>query len=115
MTTSLLEVKELVTRFESDGRELRAVVDGRQAKAEALRRYHDFSAAHAWKFDWLLRVQWLIPRVPPRLLHLGLRLLARRPASRWAFEHYLAIAPPEYVTAPPARTAAADPDQALAA
>jgi flavin-dependent dehydrogenase len=97
------------------GRELRAVVEGRRSKAAALRRYHEFSAAHAWKFDWLLRVQWLVPRVPPRLLHLGLRLLARRPVSRWAFDHYLAIAPPEFVTAPSASSAAADPAEALAA
>jgi len=98
------------------GRELRAVVEGRRAKAEALRRYHDFSAAHASKFDWLLRVQWLVPRVPPRLLHLGLRVLARRRVSRWAFEHYLAIAPPEFVVAPPAGSAAAaDRAEALAA
>jgi len=97
------------------GRELRAVVEGRRTKAEALRSYHEFSATHAWKFDWLLRVQWLVPRVPPRLLHLGLRVLARRRVSRWAFEHYLAIAPPEFVAAPPASSAPADPAEALAA
>jgi flavin-dependent dehydrogenase len=97
------------------GRELRAVVEGRRPKGEALRRYHEFSRTHAWKFDWLLRVQWLIPRVPPRLLHLGLRLLARRRLSRWAFEHYLAIAPPEFVMAPPARSSGAERDEALAA
>ena len=66
-------------------------------KAEALRRYHDFSAAHALEFDWLLRVQWLVPRVPPRLLHLGLRRSRADGVSRWAFERYLAIAPPEFV------------------
>src|SRR5205807_2092313 len=68
------------------GRELRAVVDGRRSRPEALERYHDFSRAHAWKFDWLLRVQWLGPRVPPRLLRLGLRVLGRRRLCHWAFE-----------------------------
>ena len=90
------------------GRELRAVVQGRQTKAQALRRYHEFSRAHAWKFDWLLRVQWLVPRVPPRLLHLGLRVLARRRLCGWAFERYLRIAPPEFVAAPPAAIVAAE-------
>ena len=91
------------------------MVEGRHTKHEALRRYHEFSRAHAWKFDWLLRVQWLVPRVPPRLLHLGLRLLGRRRLSRWAFEHYLAIAPPEFVAAPPARSAGDERAEALAA
>jgi flavin-dependent dehydrogenase len=96
------------------GRELRAVVEGRRSKGEALDNYHDFSQAHARKFDWLLRVQWLVPRVPPRLLHLGLRVLAHRRLCHWAFEHYLGIAPPEFVAAPPT-SAAASPAQALAA
>jgi len=97
------------------GRELRAVVEGRRTKEQALRNYHDFSARHAWKFDWLLRVQWLVPRVPPRLLHLGLRLLARRRVSNWAFERYLAIAPPEFVEAATDASTAGKPADALAA
>ena len=39
------------------GRELRAVVDGEKHRDEALRDYAAFSAAHRWKFEWLLRVQ----------------------------------------------------------
>ena len=97
------------------GRELRAVVEGRRTKAQALRNYHAFSARHAWKFDWLLRVQWLVPRLPPRLLHVGLRLIARRRVSRWAFEHYLAIAPPEFVAAETRADSAAEPADSLAA
>ena len=50
------------------GRELRAVVEGRQTVAEALARYGDFSASHEWKFRWMLAAQRLVPRVPPRLL-----------------------------------------------
>src|SRR5919109_1148715 len=39
------------------GRELRAVVEGRRSRQEALRRYHDFSGSHATPFRWMLRVQ----------------------------------------------------------
>jgi flavin-dependent dehydrogenase len=84
------------------GRELRAVVDGRATRAEALDRYHRFSGAHEWKFRWMLRTQRAVPRVPPRLLA---RLLNGIDAKRfvdWSFGHYLNIAPPEFAAAPPA-------------
>ena len=48
------------------GRELAAVLGGSRSHAEALERYGRFSRAHAWKFNALLGVQWLVPRVPPR-------------------------------------------------
>ena len=35
------------------------------------RRYAAFHDSHEWKFQWMLRVQKLIPRVPPRLLGAG--------------------------------------------
>jgi flavin-dependent dehydrogenase len=76
------------------GRELRAVVDGRRSREDALRRYASFSRAHAWKFDWMLRVQRTVPRVPPRLLGVLLRGMRRRRFTAWSFEHYLNIAPP---------------------
>src|SRR3712207_2946818 len=50
------------------GREIRAVVEGRQTVAAALTRYHDFNESHRWKFDSMLRVQRTVPRVPPRVL-----------------------------------------------
>src|SRR5579884_2678497 len=50
------------------GRELRAVLGGSQTREEALARYHAFSASHALPYRWMLRLQRLIPRVPPRLL-----------------------------------------------
>ena len=50
------------------GRELRRVIAGRATRETALRRYAAFSARHEWHFRWLLRVQRLVPRVPPRLL-----------------------------------------------
>src|SRR6266516_6240593 len=58
------------------GRELRAVLAGTRPGDEALRDYGAFSAAHRWKFESLLRVQRLIPRVPPRLLAPALRGMA---------------------------------------
>ncbi|HEY8866108.1 MAG TPA: NAD(P)/FAD-dependent oxidoreductase [Solirubrobacteraceae bacterium] len=84
------------------GRELRAVYEGRASHDEALRRYAEFSAAHAWKFRWLLRVQDWVPRIPPRALTRVLKVLERRRLTAWAFDHYLGIAPPEFVTAAPA-------------
>jgi menaquinone-9 beta-reductase len=76
------------------GRELRAVVEGRQTAAQALQCYGDFSDSHRWKFEAMLLAQRLVPRVPPRLLHRAIRGLQRRPIVHWAFHHYLEIAPP---------------------
>jgi flavin-dependent dehydrogenase len=83
------------------GRELRAVLAGNASLAQALVRYGDFSAAHDWKFAALLRAQQLVPRVPPRLLGAGLRAMQSRRFLDWAFGHYLAIAPPDFVAAGP--------------
>ena len=82
------------------GRELRAGVDGRRARAEALRRYHDFSAEHEWKFRWMLRTQKLVPRIPPRLLGPLVRAMGTQRFVDWSFGHYLRVAPP-----PPANSA----------
>jgi flavin-dependent dehydrogenase len=79
------------------GRELRAVVEGRQTRDQALERYAGFSASHAWKFEWMLRVQRLIPRVPPRLLTRALRGMERKRFVDWSFGHYLEIAHPRFV------------------
>jgi flavin-dependent dehydrogenase len=84
------------------GRELRAVVEGRRTREEALRRYHAFSAGHRWKFEALKRVQDLVPRIPPRALVRALQGLGRKPALDWCFEHYLRIAPPEFAGPAPA-------------
>ena len=86
------------------GRELRAVVEGRASPEAALRRYGAFSAAHEWKFRWLLHVQDWVPRLPPRALVRVLRGLERKRITDWAFGHYLRIAPPAFATPPrPAR------------
>ncbi len=78
------------------GRQLRAVVERRASREDALRCYARFSAAHRWKFESLYRVQQLIPRVSPRLLTAGIRAIAADRFVRWAFDHYLEIAPPAY-------------------
>jgi flavin-dependent dehydrogenase len=79
------------------GRELRGVVEGRQSRDEALRRYASFSASHRWKFESMLRVQRLIPRVPPRLLGPAIVAMSSPRFVNWSFEHYLNIAPPSFV------------------
>jgi len=93
------------------GRELRAVVEGRQPAARALTRYHDFSAAHEWKFRWMLTAQRLVPRVPPRLLNTALAAMQWRRFVGWSFRHYLRIAPPDLAAAgpPPATRPRAEP------
>jgi digeranylgeranylglycerophospholipid reductase len=80
------------------GRELRGVVEGRATRETALRRYGDFSDQHELKFRWMLRAQRAVPRVPPRLLALMTRAMATRTFTHWAFDHYLRIAPPSFVT-----------------
>jgi flavin-dependent dehydrogenase len=79
------------------GRELRAVLRGEQTREQALARYHAFSASHARPFRWMLRVQRLIPRVPPRVLGASLRAIDRRRFIHWAFGHYLNVAHPAFV------------------
>jgi len=83
------------------GRELRAVVDRRKDRERALRDYAHFSATHRWKFEAMLRVQRLVPRLPPRLLAASLRAMESRRFLDWSFGHYLEIAPPEFAGAAP--------------
>jgi flavin-dependent dehydrogenase len=98
------------------GRELRAVVEGRQSVAAALVRYGDFSASHEWKFRWMLETQHLVPRVPPRLLNLALKGIRTRRFVDWSFKHYLAIAPPEFARpGPPPAPARRQPPARVAA
>ena len=78
-----------------------AVVDGRQSRATAAERYDRFNEAHRWKFEAMLKVQRLVPRIHPRLLPLVFAPLRRSSASAWAFGHYLRIAPPEFAGPPP--------------
>jgi hypothetical protein len=43
----------------------------------------------------MLRVQRLVPRIPPRLLGPMIRFLGSKRFVDWSFAHYLRIAPPD--------------------
>ena len=88
------------------GRELRSVVEGRSTREQALAGYAAFSAGHRSKFEWLLRFQRLIPRVPPNLLAPAIRAMSTKRFVDWSFGHYLDIAPPSFAGTAPAQTAA---------
>ena len=82
------------------GRELRAVIDGRQDRAEALEHYGAFCDEHLAPFRWLLRVQSLVSRVNPTpLMTPALRMMDSQRFVDWSFGHYLRIAPPEFALA----------------
>ena len=76
------------------GRELRSVLEGAATREQALERYGAFNDSHEWKFEWMLRAQRAVPRIPPRILREVVGAVARPRLSRWAFGHYLRIAPP---------------------
>jgi flavin-dependent dehydrogenase len=78
------------------GRELRAVIEGRQATGTALRRYSEFSEEHRWVFRWLLRGQRLIGRLHGPALDRAVWLLGREWFGPRLFRGYLRIAPPEF-------------------
>ena len=83
------------------GRELRAVLDGRQTREHALARYAAFCEERRRAFDWLLRVQQLVGRVNPTpLMTPVVRAMASERFLAWSFGHYLDIAPPSYATPP---------------
>jgi flavin-dependent dehydrogenase len=80
------------------GRELRAVLEGRRSRELALARYGAFSAAHARKFSWMLRVQQAVGRITPsRSLTGFIRAFENRRLCGLVFDQYLAIAPPAFV------------------
>src|SRR2546430_2000237 len=80
------------------GRQLRAVVDSRLAREQALRRYAAFSAAHARKFRWLLATQRAVGLLTPsRAVTAMVRAVESPRLAEWIFNQYLAIAPPTFV------------------
>src|SRR3954471_5419109 len=84
------------------GRELRAVLEGRQTASQALERYGAFSADHAWHFRWLKRWQDSVWRLRPHPRDAMVNALRSRRLSEWAFGHYLRVAPPAFaLPAPP--------------
>jgi menaquinone-9 beta-reductase len=89
------------------GRELRAVVEGSQTRAQALIRYGAFSDSHTRKFQWLLNVQRAIGQITPsRAATAVTRAFESHRLSHWAFNHYLAIAPASFVAAGPGAVSA---------
>lgn len=79
------------------GRELRAVIEGRQTREQALARYGSFSADHRWAFDWLWRVQSVVSGINKYpAMDTALELIRSPRTIRWAFTHYLNIAPPSF-------------------
>jgi flavin-dependent dehydrogenase len=78
------------------GREVRRAATGASTPEGSLQRYAEFSAAHRWKFESLLRVQRLVPRVHPRALAAALGGMSTDAFVRWSFGHYLRIAHPAY-------------------
>jgi flavin-dependent dehydrogenase len=81
------------------GRELRAVIEGRATREEALEAYGAFSAAHARPFAIALRLQRLVPALPPRVLTALLAVVGRRRLCTRAFSWYLEQAHPRFARA----------------
>jgi flavin-dependent dehydrogenase len=79
------------------GRELRAVLEGRKSREQALIDYHAFSAAHAGTFEFALRLQRLVPALPPALLTAALRAIGSPPIVDRAFGWYIDRAPASFV------------------
>jgi menaquinone-9 beta-reductase len=78
------------------GRELRRVLAGEATRAEALAAYGAFSDSHAPAFATALRLQRLIPALPPRALTALLALMSRERPCRRAFGWYLEQAHPRF-------------------
>ena len=78
------------------GRELRAALAGERTREEALARYGAFSAAHGGAYRLALRLQRLLPALPPRALTALLAVMGRERPCRRAFDWYLEQAHPRY-------------------
>ena len=81
------------------GRELRRVLSGAATREEALAAYGAFSEAHRPAFALALRLQRLIPALPPRVLTALLGVVGRERPCRRAFTWYLEQAHPRFATA----------------
>jgi flavin-dependent dehydrogenase len=74
--------------------ELRAVLAGAKTRERAFADYAAFHDAHAAAFRRALRLQRLVPALPPRLLTLALKALSAQPLVDRAFGWYLEQAHP---------------------
>jgi flavin-dependent dehydrogenase len=86
------------------GRELRAVLAGAIDTQPALESYARFSNAHAPAYRLALRLQRLIPNLPPRALTALLAVIGRERPTRRAFDWYLEQAHPRFAGPAPVRT-----------
>ena len=94
------------------GRELRHALAGRATREQALERYGAFSDQHAWQYSCLLAAQHLVGRATASVaLRAAVRAVSLPALGRWAFAHYLAIAPPQFASwrRPVVSTSAAAP------
>jgi len=83
------------------GRELGAALAGERSPEEALSRYAAFSASHARAFGLALRLQRVIPALPPRMLTLALRAMgSSQPLIDRSFGWYLDQAHPSFAQRP---------------
>jgi flavin-dependent dehydrogenase len=89
------------------GRELRAAYGGTKSREAALAAYGAFSDSHAPAFRLALRLQRLIPALPPRVLTALLGVMSRERPCRRGFTWYLEQAHPRFATTAAAGTAVA--------
>jgi flavin-dependent dehydrogenase len=91
------------------GRELAAVLAGRQSREAALERYAEFHEAHRWKFEWM----WLNQRAVRHLhgwpLDWLARFSSRRRVTHLLFRKYLNVAPASFALPAPPQVQAALP------
>ena len=75
------------------GRELAAVLRGERTRDQALDGYREFSHGHRRGFALALRLQRLIPALPPRVLTTVLRVIGRQALVDRAFGWYIGLTP----------------------
>jgi flavin-dependent dehydrogenase len=78
------------------GRELRAVVEGRRSRDEAIAGYARLHDSHQRGFRLLLFVQRLLPRIPARMLAPLFRIYRTQRLVDLTFNAYLRLAPPGF-------------------
>jgi menaquinone-9 beta-reductase len=88
------------------GRDVRAVLEGRCTRQQALARYGAFSDSHARAYRWLLTAQRVAGQLTPsRALTAAVRCVESRRVAHWIFDRYLAIAPSSFVGERPTKIA----------
>jgi flavin-dependent dehydrogenase len=81
------------------GEQLRDVVEGRKTRSAALSDYAAFNDSHRWKFEWMLRTQRAVPKLPARAQQSVIAAAGAKRFVDWSFRHYLNIAPPWFAAA----------------